>query len=133
VADMLAVSKEIRCLRDPTRGGLAVTLNDFAGRSKVGITIKESAVPVAPAVLAACELLGLDPFYIANEGKLVAVVAAEDVETILASMKRNRYGSEATVIGEVVKEHPGQVVMKTSLGASRIIDVPVGELLPRIC
>jgi hydrogenase expression/formation protein HypE len=84
-------------------------------------------------VLAACELLGLDPFYIANEGKLVAVVAAEDVETILASMKRNRYGSEATVIGEVVKEHPGQVVMKTSLGASRIIDVPVGELLPRIC
>jgi hydrogenase expression/formation protein HypE len=133
VADMLAASANIHCLRDPTRGGLATTLNDFAGQSKVGIRIEESNIPVNKAVLAACELLGLDPFYIANEGKLVAVVAAEDAEPVLAAMKRNRYGSEATVIGEVVKEHPGQVVMKTSLGASRIIDVPVGELLPRIC
>jgi hydrogenase expression/formation protein HypE len=133
VADMLAASANIHCLRDPTRGGLATTLNDFAGQSKVGIRIEESNIPVNKAVLAACELLGLDPFYIANEGKLVAVVAAEDAEPVLAAMKRNRYGSEATVIGEVVKEHPGQVVMKTILGASRIIDVPVGELLPRIC
>jgi hydrogenase expression/formation protein HypE len=133
VADMLAASKNIHCLRDPTRGGLATTLNDFAGQSKVGIMIEENKIPVNKAVLAACELLGLDPLYIANEGKLAAIVAAEDTEPVLAAMKRNRYGSKATVIGEVVKEHPGQVVMKTSLGASRIIDVPVGELLPRIC
>jgi hydrogenase expression/formation protein HypE len=133
VADMLAASANIHCLRDPTRGGLATLLNDFAGQSKVGIRIEESNIPVNKAVLAACELLGFDPLYIANEGKLAAVVAAEDVEPVLAAMKRNRYGNKATVIGEVVKEHPGQVVMKTSLGASRIIDVPVGELLPRIC
>jgi hydrogenase expression/formation protein HypE len=133
VADMLAASVNIHCLRDPTRGGLATTLNDFAGQSKVGIRIEEGNIPVNKAVLAACELLGLDPLYIANEGKLAAVVAAEDVEPVLAAMKRNRYGNKATVIGEVVKEHPGQLVMKTSLGASRIIDMPVGELLPRIC
>jgi hydrogenase expression/formation protein HypE len=133
VADMLAVSPNIHCLRDPTRGGLATTLNDFAGQSKVGIRIEELKIPVNKAVLAACELLGLDPLYIANEGKLAAVVAAQDAEPVLAAMKRNRYGNKATVIGEVVKEHPGQVVMKTSLGASRIIDMPVGELLPRIC
>ena len=133
VAEMLAVSNNIHSLRDPTRGGLAVTLNDFAGQSKVGIKIEEDTVPVDKAVLAACELLGLDPLHIANEGKLAAVVAPEDAEKILAAMKRNKYGRNAAVIGEVVKEHPGQVVMKTSLGASRIIDMPVGELLPRIC
>ena len=133
VAEMLNVSKDIHSLRDPTRGGLAVTLNDFAGQSKVGIKIEEDTVPVDKAVLAACELLGLDPLHIANEGKLAAVVAPEDAEKILAAMKRNKYGRDAAIIGEVVKEHPRQVVMKTSLGASRIIDMPVCELLPRIC
>jgi hydrogenase expression/formation protein HypE len=133
VAEMLAVSKDIHSLRDPTRGGLAVTLNDFARQSKVGIRVEEEKIPVDKAVMAACELLGLDPLHIANEGKLVAVVAPEDAEKILATMKRNKYGRDAAIIGEVVKEHPGQVVMKTSLGASRIIDMPVGELLPRIC
>jgi hydrogenase expression/formation protein HypE len=133
VADMLAASARIRCLRDPTRGGLAVTLNDFAKRSKAGIAIEEGAVPVAPAVLAACELLGLDPLYIANEGKLAAVVPPEDAGAVLAAMKKNRYGHDAVIIGEVVARHPGRVVMKTSLGASRIVDMPVGELLPRIC
>jgi hydrogenase expression/formation protein HypE len=133
VADMLAASTNIHCLRDPTRGGLATTLNDFAVQSKTGIQIEESEIPVNKAVLAACELLGFDPLHIANEGKLVAAVAAEDAESIIEAMKRNKYGSKAAIIGEVIQEHPGQVVMKTSLGASRIIDMPVGELLPRIC
>jgi len=133
VADMLMISKKIRCLRDPTRGGLAVTLNDFAARSDVGITVEEGAVPVAGPVLAACELLGLDPLYIANEGKLVAVVPPEDASAVLATMKRHKYGRDAAVIGEAVARHPGRVVMRTTLGASRIVDMPVGELLPRIC
>ena len=133
VADMLAASVNIHCLRDPTRGGLATTLNDFARQSKVGIRIEEDKIPVDKAVLAACELIGFDPLHIANEGKLAAAVAPGDADSILAGMKRNKYGVKAAIIGEVVKEHPGQVVMKTGLGASRIIDMPVGELLPRIC
>jgi hydrogenase expression/formation protein HypE len=133
VADMLKVSKKVRCLRDPTRGGLATTLNDFAEQSNVGIRIKEEKIPIAKAVLAACELLGLDPLYIANEGKLVAVVPAKDAKAILAAIKKNKYGKNAVIIGEVTAEHPCRVVMKTTLGASRIIDMPVGELLPRIC
>ena len=133
VADMLAVTKNIRCLRDPTRGGLATTLNDFAGQSDTGIVIEEEKLPVDRAVLAACELLGFDPLYIANEGKLAAVVPAGDAENVLAAMKKNKYGGKAAIIGEVVAAHPQQVVMKTTLGASRIVDVPVGELLPRIC
>jgi hydrogenase expression/formation protein HypE len=133
VADMLGASAGIRCLRDPTRGGLAVTLNDFASCSQAGIVIEEGAVPVAPAVLAACELLGLDPLYIANEGKLVAVVPPGDAKAVLAAMRKNRYGRDAAVIGDVVMQHPGRVIMKTALGASRIVDMPVGELLPRIC
>ena len=133
VAEMLAVSGHIHCMRDPTRGGLATTLNDFAEQSKVGIQIEEGRIPVDRAVAAACELLGLDPLYIANEGKLVAVVAPDDAENVLKSVKQNKYGTGAAIIGEVVAEHPRKVVMKTSLGASRIIDIPVGELLPRIC
>jgi len=133
VADMLKVSANIHALRDPTRGGLATTLNDFAEQSGVGIIIEEDKVPVAPAVAAAGELLGLDPLYIANEGKLAAAVTASDADKILAAMKRNKYGGDAVIIGEVIAEHPGRVVMRTAMGASRIVDVPVGELLPRIC
>jgi hydrogenase expression/formation protein HypE len=133
VAAMLTASTNIHCLRDPTRGGLAGTLNDFARQSQAGIIIEEEKIPVDKAVLAACELLGLDPLHIANEGKLAAVVAPGDTDTVLATMKRHQYGEKAAIIGEVVKEHPGQVIMKTSLGASRIVDIPVGELLPRIC
>lgn len=133
VAEMLAVTKDIHCMRDPTRGGLAVALNDFAEQSGVGITIDEGKIPVAKEVRAACELLGLDPLHIANEGKLVTVVPPEKAEALLKAMKQNRYGKNAAIIGEVVKEHPRRVVMKTALGASRIIDMPVGELLPRIC
>lgn len=133
VAEMLEISANIHCLRDPTRGGLATTLNDLAKQSQVGIRIDEKKIPVSKAVLAVCELLGFDPLYIANEGKLVAIVSPSDADKVLVKMRQNQYGAAAAIIGEVVDEHPGQVVMKTSLGASRIIDMPVGELLPRIC
>ncbi len=133
VAEMLEVSTNIHCLRDPTRGGLATTLNDFARQSGVGINLNEGSIPVNKAVAGACELLGFDPLYVANEGKLVAALVPEDADKVLAKMKQNRYGHEAAIIGEVVKEHPQRVVMKTRLGASRIVDVLVGELLPRIC
>ena len=133
VADMLGVCKDIRCLRDPTRGGLGTTLNDFATQSNAGIRIDETKIPVDRSVLAACELLGLDPLYIANEGKLVAVVPQKDADAVLAVMKKHRYGGNAVIIGEVTAEQSGRVVMTTSLGASRIVDMPVGELLPRIC
>jgi hydrogenase expression/formation protein HypE len=133
VAEMMAISTRIHCLRDPTRGGLATTLNDFTEQSGTGIQIEEDKIPVDRAVAAACELLGLDPLYIANEGKLVAVVAQEDAESVLNRIKQNKYGARAAIIGEVISGHPGKVVMKTGLGASRIVDIPIGELLPRIC
>ena len=133
VAEILETSANIHCLRDPTRGGLATTLNEFAKQSRIGIRIEEESIPINKAVLAACELLGFDPLYVANEGKLVAVVAPSDADKVLTKMRQNQYGTEATLIGEVVNEHPGKVVMKTCLGSSRIIDMPVGELLPRIC
>ena len=133
VAEMLAVSTDLHCLRDPTRGGLATTLNEFARQSNVGIRIEEDSLPVNEPVQAACELLGFDPLHIANEGKLVAVVASSDADKVLAKMRQNRYGAEAGIIGEIVEEHPGRVIMKTHLGSSRIVDMPVGELLPRIC
>ena len=133
MAEILEIPTNVHCLRDPTRGGLATTLNDFAEQSHVGIRIEEEKIPVDKAVMAACELLGFDPLYIANEGKVVAVVAPADADSILSKMKQNKYGVNATVIGEVVEEHPGQVVMGTRLGAARIVDMPVGELLPRIC
>jgi len=133
VTEILEISANLHCLRDPTRGGLATTLNEFAKQSQVGIRIEEESIPVNEAVLAACELLGFDPLYVANEGKLVAVVAPSDADKVLDRMRQNRYGTEAVIIGEVVKEHPGKVVMKTLLGSSRIVDMLVGELLPRIC
>ena len=132
VADMLSYSSAINCLRDPTRGGLATTLNELAAQSKVGINIEEAEIPVHQSVSAACEILGLDPLYVANEGKLVAIVAPEQAGEILSVMKQNRYGKESTIIGEVVSERPGRVIMKTLLGASRIVDMISGELLPRI-
>lgn len=133
VAEMLEVSSEIHCLRDPTRGGLSTTLNEFAAQSGVGIVIYEDTIPVMDEVRAACEMLGFDPLHVANEGRLVAAVAPDDAEKMLKQMRRNKYGAEAAIIGEVREEHPGKVVMRTSLGASRIVDMLVGELLPRIC
>lgn len=133
VAEMLEVSGQVHCLRDPTRGGLATTLNDFATQSDVGILIYEDMIPVSDEVRAACEMLGFDPFHVANEGRLVAVVAPDDAQGVVERMRQNKYGAEAAIIGEVREEHRGKVVMKTSLGASRIVDMMVGELLPRIC
>jgi len=133
VAAMLEACPDVHCLRDPTRGGLATTLNELAKQSGVGIVVEEEKVPVRGAVRAACELLGLDPLYVANEGKLAAIVPAECEQAVLDVIRRDAYGAGAAVIGEVVAEHPGRVVMRTSLGASRIVDMLVGELLPRIC
>jgi hydrogenase expression/formation protein HypE len=123
----------IHCLRDATRGGLAAVLNELAGSSKVGIEFDERKVPVRPEVNAACEMLGLDPFLVANEGKLVAIVTEDAADPILASMHQHEYGREAAIIGKVVESHPGMVTAKTSIGGMRVVDVPAGELLPRIC
>jgi hydrogenase expression/formation protein HypE len=133
VAQMLEASLKIHCLRDPTRGGLATTLNEFARQSNVGIVIQENKIPIKEGVKAACELLGFDPIYIANEGKLVAIVAPNDADKVLAQIKQNGYGRDAAIIGEVTNEHPSRVIMKTKLGSSRIVDMLSGELLPRIC
>ena len=133
VARMLQASPAIHAMRDPTRGGLATTLNEFATASGVGIVLKEATIPVRPEVRGACEVLGIDPMYVANEGKLVAVVPGEAADTVVAAMRSHPLGREATIIGEVVAENRGMVVMGNALGAQRIVDMPVGEQLPRIC
>jgi len=133
VAQMLEVSPKIHSLRDPTRGGLATTLNEIAKQSDVGIRIYEDRIPVNDGVRGACELLGFDALYVANEGKLIAIVDAEDADKILNKMKQHLYGGNSAIIGEITPEHKGKVVMKTRLGASRIVDMLSGELLPRIC
>jgi len=133
VAAMLKASAHIHTMRDPTRGGLATTLNEIARQSNVGIRLVEDTIPVCEAVRAACELLGFDPLYVANEGKLVAIAPAEEADHVLAVMKKDRYGKDAAIIGEVISEHPGKVTMTTRLGSIRIVDMLTGELLPRIC
>ncbi|MCD6495572.1 hydrogenase expression/formation protein HypE [Candidatus Bipolaricaulota bacterium] len=133
VADIIAAGATIHALRDPTRGGLATTLNELSEQSHVKIVIEEELIPLRDEVLGACEMLGFDPLYVANEGKLVAFVPPEDAETVLASMRGNRYGAQAAIIGEAVSANTPSVVMKTVLGASRLIDMLVGDLLPRIC
>jgi|SRR5271157_144657 len=130
---MLDVTKDIHCLRDATRGGLAAVLNELALASKVGIEFDEKKVPIRAEVNAACEMLGLDPFYVANEGKLVAIVPPEHAEAILAAMRAHPQGRDAALIGELVAEHPGLVTSRTSIGGKRVVDLPAGELLPRIC
>jgi len=133
VVAMLAVTANIHCLRDPTRGGVASTLNELAGASGVGIEIDETSVPIPDAVLAACEMLGLDPFYVANEGKLVAVVPPDEAEAVLEAMRARPEGQQAAVIGRVTAEHAGVVVARTGIGGSRVVDTLVGDQLPRIC
>jgi len=133
VAEMLNASQNINCLRDPTRGGLASTLNELAGQSKVSIRIEEKTIPVREEVLGACEMLGFDPLYIANEGRLVAIIPPEDADKVLKAMRKNKYAKDAVIIGEVAARPAGRVVMKTVLGAHRIVDMLVGDLLPRIC
>lgn len=133
VATMLDGIADVRCLRDPTRGGIAATLNELALASGVGIEIDEPRIPVKPGVQAACELLGLDPLYVANEGKLVAIVGEPEADVVLERMRRHRRGAEASIIGVVTREHPRMVVMRTGIGSTRVVDLHPGEILPRIC
>lgn len=133
VETMLATGADIRCLRDPTRGGLATTLNEIAKQSKVGVMLQEKAIPVKPEVAAACEFLGLDPLYVANEGKLIAVVAEADADRVLAVMRAHPLGARATRVGAVIADDHHFVQMTTSLGGRRIVDWLTGEQLPRIC
>jgi hydrogenase expression/formation protein HypE len=134
VAEMVrAAGSSLRLLRDPTRGGLATTLNEIAQQSGVGFIIEESAIPVRAEVAAACELLGLDPLYVANEGKLVAVVAPDGAETLLTAMRAHPLGRDAALIGEATADEQRFVQMTTSFGGGRIVDWLMGEQLPRIC
>ena len=130
---MMNTSQNIHVLRDPTRGGLATTLNEIATQSKVGIMLDEKTIPVHPEVASACEMLGFDPLYIANEGKLVAFVSREDADAVLKAMKSTRYGEDAVIIGEVTATPHGRVLLKTSFGSTRVVDMLAGEMLPRIC
>jgi len=133
VADLLEAGVEVRALRDPTRGGVAATLNEIAAASKVGVTLDERSVPVPDDVRAACGFLGLDPLSVANEGKLVAFVAPDTADRALEVMRAHPRGGGAAVIGEVVEEHPGVVVARTPIGGTRVVDLPLAEQLPRIC
>ncbi len=133
VEAMFDASKSIHVMRDPTRGGLATTLNEIARQSEVAIILEEMSIPVRPAVVAACEMLGFDPLYVANEGKLVAVVSADDAEKVLAAMRAAPYGEDACRIGVVEKAPSARVLMQTAIGGTRVVDTLSGEMLPRIC
>lgn len=133
VQDMLAVSDKIHVLRDPTRGGLATSLNEIAQQSHVSMVLEAGKIPVNPAVNAACEMLGFDPLYVANEGKLLAIVSPDDAEKVLQAMQRTIYGKDAAIIGEVTVAPAGRVLLKTPLGTTRVLEMLSGELLPRIC
>jgi hydrogenase expression/formation protein HypE len=133
VKEMFAVSGNIHVLRDPTRGGVGTALNEIAEKSGIGIKIYEDKIPLKKEVAGACELLGFDPLYLANEGKLLAFVSDEDTDAVLAAIAANPYGRDATVIGEVVADHTGKVIMETRIGGQRIVDMLAGEQLPRIC
>jgi hydrogenase expression/formation protein HypE len=133
VADMLKVTKSIRCMRDPTRGGLSSALNEIAAQSKVGIELDERAIPVREEVRGACEMLGLDPLYVANEGKLIAIVEPGVAEGVLGAMRDHSLGREARTIGQVTEKNTGLVTMRTALGTTRIVDMLAGDQLPRIC
>lgn len=133
VETMLGAGGGARCLRDATRGGVAAVLNEIALASGVGITLNEASIPVHSAVQAACDLLGYDPLYVANEGKLVAVVCASTAERVVEAMRGTPYGREAAIVGAVVGEPKGRVLLRTRIGGTRIVTMPSGELLPRIC
>jgi hydrogenase expression/formation protein HypE len=133
VDGMLGASKEIHVLRDPTRGGLATVLWEIATGSKAGLEVEEEAIRVRPEVMGVCDLLGFDPLYLANEGKLVAVVPEKHAEKVLSAMKRHPLGRDSTIIGRVVAEHPGRVRLKTRIGGHRLLEPLSGEQFPRIC
>lgn len=133
VSKMLEVCPDIHCLRDATRGGVGTVLNEFAESSNVGIRINETALPMRENVKGACEILGLDPLYLANEGKLIAIVPPEFADELIETMRQHSAGREAAIIGEVVEAQGGIVLMNTVFGGTRIVDLLVGEQLPRIC
>jgi hydrogenase expression/formation protein HypE len=133
VEKMLQTDRTIHVLRDPTRGGVASALNEIAEQSRTGILIDESRIPIRAEVQGACEILGLDPLYVANEGKLLAFVSPQEAERVLAAMREHPLGQKSVVIGEVVPEHPGIVLMRTRIGGNRVVDMLSGEQLPRIC
>ncbi len=133
VETMLGAWPDVHAMRDPTRGGVAATLVEMASRQRVGIDIREGAAPVQPGVRGACELLGLDPLFVANEGKLVAFVPEEGMNTVLAAMRRHPLGRDSVCLGHVTVDHPGVVVVQTLTGSQRVLDLPLGEALPRIC
>ncbi|MGA3093819.1 MAG: hydrogenase expression/formation protein HypE [Dehalococcoidales bacterium] len=133
VAEMLKICPDIHCMRDPTRGGVATTLNEIASQSRVGIIVEDAAVPVRPPVAAMCELLGLDPLYIANEGKLLAFVPSDRADALLEVMHHHKYGKDAAIIGRATAEHATRVILRTRLGTSRILAMLSGDILPRIC
>ena len=133
VQSMLGVSKSIHVLRDPTRGGVASSLNEIASSSNLGIRIVEESITISEEVQGACEILGLDPLYVANEGKLLAFVRPEDTDVVLQAMRCHPFGRNATLIGEVVDDHCGTVIMKSKIGGNRVVDMISGEQLPRIC
>ena len=133
VLKLIEADCAVHAMRDPTRGGIASSLNEIARQSGVSLEIVETLIPVKPAVAAACEALGLDVFQVANEGKMLVIVAPEDASRALELIQESRYGSEARIIGEVGEKPPGRVTVRTSIGTSRILDPPVGDLLPRIC
>ena len=130
---MLEACPSIRCMRDPTRGGVSSALNELATASKVGVELNEAALPLRAEVRGACEMLGLDPLYVANEGKLIAVVPAEDAERLLGVMRAHPLGGNAEIIGDVVAEHAGMVLMRSLVGGARVVTMLAGEQLPRIC
>jgi hydrogenase expression/formation protein HypE len=130
---MLEACSRIRLMRDPTRGGLSSTLNELADASKVGVVLQESAIPIRREVRAACEMLGLDPLYVANEGKLIAVAPASDADSLLEAMRSHPLGRDSRIIGQIVDDHPGMVVLRTLVGGERIVTMLAGEQLPRIC
>jgi hydrogenase expression/formation protein HypE len=133
VERMVSVCSDIHVLRDPTRGGVGTALNEIAGKSGIGIKIYEEKIPLKDAVAGICELLGFDPIYIANEGKLIAFVDPRYAEKVLAAIKEDEFGKDACIIGEVMSDHPGRVIMETRIGGIRIVDMLTGEQLPRIC
>lgn len=130
---MLEVCPELHAMRDASRGGVATVLNEFAETSEVSIRLEEAAIPVRTEVRGVCEILGLDALYFANEGKLVAVVPADKAEAVLVAMQQHPAGADAAIIGEVLQGNPGRVLVRTGFGGERILDMLVGEQLPRIC
>jgi hydrogenase expression/formation protein HypE len=133
VSDLLSACNDVHVLRDPTRGGVTSAVTEIAQSAGVGIVLNESSIPISEEVKGACEILGLDPLYVANEGKLIAIVAPEEAEMALGTMRKHPLGREAAMIGEITTEHPGFVVMTTRVGGTRVVDMLSGEQLPRIC